>query len=223
MKKLLWCLLLAAPLAVGLGAQTRRDFLSTDESDQIREAQEPNQRLALYSKFARARVDLVKNLLAKDKAGRTVLIHDALDDYNRMVDAIDDVADDALRRHIDIKQGLTLVSNAEAELLPVLRKMLDNPPKDAARYEFVLKDAVESTTDSLDMARQDIGQRTREVEARENREKKAIEAEMTPAEREAKQASDKKAAAEKAPEEEKPQRKAPTLYRPGEKKPDSQQ
>jgi hypothetical protein len=55
------------------------------------------------------------------------------------------------------------------------------------------------------------------VEAREQREKKAMEDAMTPAEREGKQADDKKAEV-KATEAAKPTaRKPPTLLRPGEK------
>ena len=210
MKTLLCCLLLAAPLAA------QHDFLTADEIDQIREAQEPNLRLQLYAKFARERVDLVKNLLAKEKPGRSVLIHDALDEYAKILDAMDDVADEAAARKVDFAKGMSAVVNAERALLPELQKIEDSQPKDLERYAFVLKTAIESTSDSLELAQEDIGKRGSDVEAREEKEKKEIGESMSPADKEAKKAADAKAAADQDK-----QKKAPTLMRPGEKKKDN--
>jgi hypothetical protein len=211
MKALLLCLSLAAPLAA------QRDFLTGDEVEKIREAQEPNLRLKLYADFARERVDLIKSLLAKDKTGRSVLVHDTLDEYCKILDAIDTVADDALGRKLDVKAGLGAVASAEKGALPLLQKIQDSHPRDIERYDFVLKQAIDATTDSLDAAQEDLGQRATEVEARERREKQEREASMSPVEREGQQAEAKKAAEKKAEDESK-QKTAPTLYRPGEKK-----
>ena len=215
MKTLLWCLLLAAPgYSQGLA---HRDFLTADETDQIKDAQEPNLRLKLYASFARQRAEMVKSLLAKEKAGRSILIHDALDDYSKIIDAMDDVADEAIGRRLDIKPGLSAVASIEKETLPVLQKAQVSHPKDLERYDFVLKQAIETTEDSLEAAQEDLGQRTKDVEARQRKEKKALQEAMTPTEREAAQAADKKAAADEEKKEEQ-QKAAPTLYRPGEKK-----
>jgi hypothetical protein len=216
------CLLLAAAFAT---AAMGRDFLTADEIDQIKEAQEPNLRLKLYADFAKLRVDLIKNLLAKDKTGRSILIHDTLEDYSKILDAIDTVADAAAARKTDIKLGLAAVANVEQQLLPALKQIQENHPKDMERYEFALTQAIETTSDSLDLAQQDLGKRGSEVEAREEKQKKAVEAEMTPVEKEGQKAAEvkKQADAEKAAEDEKPKRKPPTLLRPGEKKQDQQQ
>jgi hypothetical protein len=214
-KTLLWCLLLAAPgYSQGLA---HRDFLTADETDQIKEAQEPNERLKLYAGFAKQRAELVKSLLAKEKAGRSILIHDALEDYSKIIDAIDDVADDAIGRKLDVKAGLAAVASAEKEMLPLLQKAQDNHPKDMERYDFVLKQAIETTADSLEAAQADLGKRVKDVEARQQREKKALQQAMTPTEREAAKAADQKAADEEEKKQEQ-QKKAPTLLRPGEKK-----
>ena len=214
MKTFLCCLLLAVPLAA------QRDFLSADEIDQIKEAQEPNLRLKLYAGFAKLRVDLVSNLLKKDKAGRSILIHDTLDQYSKILDAIDTVADSAASHRTDISAGLAAVAAAEKEMLPILKQIEESRPKDMERYEFDLTQAIETTADSLDLAQEDLGKRGSEVEKREQQQKKAAEAQMTPIEKEGQQAgeSKKKAAEEKAAEDAVPKRKPPTLLRPGEKK-----
>ena len=216
MKTLLWCLSLAAAgYAQGLA---NRDFLTTDEIDQIKEAQEPNVRLKLYAGFARQRAEMVGSLLAKEKAGRSILIHDALDDYSKIIDAIDDVADEAIGHRLDIKAGLGAVASVEKETLPVLQKAQDSHPKDMERYDFVLKQAIETTADSLEAAQEDLGKRGKDVEARQQKEKKARQEAMTPTEREAAQAAEKKVAQEEQKKQEQ-QKRAPTLMRPGEKQP----
>ena len=120
-------------------------------------------------------------------------------------------------RRLDIKLGLKAVASVEKEMLPVLQKAQDSHPKDMERYDFVLKQAIETTADSLEAAQEDLGQRVKDVEARQRKERKARQEAMTPTEREAAQAADKKAAEDEEQKQEQ-QKSAPTLMRPGEKK-----
>jgi hypothetical protein len=184
------------------------DFLTADEADQIRLVQEPNERLKLYLKFAEQRLELVKQLLAKDRPGRSALIHDALEQYSEIIDAIDTVADDALRRKLDISAGMAAVVEAEKKLLETLRAIQAAQPRDVAMYQFVLEQAIETTADSLELSMEDLEKRTEAVAAREERERKERESLMSAEEVEAKREAEKKEAEQK--------RKAPTLYRKGE-------
>lgn len=199
-------------LSLGLPAAAQRDFLTADEADQIRLMQEPNARLMLYVKFAQQRLDLLKQLFASDKPGRSVLIHDVLDQYTAIIDAIDTVSDDALARKLDIKEGMAAVTEAEKQMLEVLRGFEASQPKHLARYQFSLQQAIETTDDSLELSLQDLGERAAEVETRQELQEKKLEGMMQPKDLEAKKEVEKKAA------DEEKKRKPPTLYRKGEQK-----
>jgi hypothetical protein len=198
-------------VAAGLAAQDR-DFLTADEIDQIREAQEPNDRIALYIKFAQERLGMLEQFIAKEKPGRSALIHDTLEDYAKIIDAIDTVADDALKRKADLTKGMALAAAAEKDMVARLKKIEDGEPKDLARYRFVLQNAIDTTQDSADLSTEDLRNRATEVTARDQKEKQDVESmkAVSP-----KEAEEKRVVAEKKSTEP-PKRKAPTLRRKGE-------
>ncbi len=190
----------------------QKDFLTADETDQIREAQDPNDRLKLYTVFARLRLDQVQTLIKEQKPGRAGMVHDLIEEYNHIIDAIDTVADDALERKLDISLGIKAVASAEKGFVPALESIRDANPSDLGRFEFVLTQAIEATRDSLELSGVDLSKRSSEVAERQKREKKEREGLMQPKDLEAKKAAEAKEA-----NAEVNKRKKPTLLKPGEK------
>jgi hypothetical protein len=210
-----WLILISfAVFGCGLLQAQQKDFLSSDEVDQVRLAQDPSERIKLYLQFAAKRVALVEQLLSKNKPGRSLAIHDTLDEYSKIIEAIDTVGDDALRRKLPIDKGMDEAKKVEKELLARLNKIEPSAPDDLSRYSFVLQTAIDTTNDSLEIAAEDAGKRSADVAAQDTKEQKERESMMKPSE----VAEKKKAEAAEAEKK----KKAPTLMRPGEKKPDQQ-
>jgi len=202
MKTLLLFLAIGLPIFAQAGA---RDFLTSDEADQIRLVQEPNERLKLYLVFAKQRVEQVDQLVAQNKPGRSVLIHDLLEDYTKIIDAIDTVADDALRRKVALNIGMAAAVDSEKAMLARLQKIQNSAPSDLARYDYVLKDAIDTTSDSLELSQEDLTGRANTIDAKDKKEKAERTAALTSDEAKEKKEQEKKDA---------PAKKKPTLRRP---------
>jgi len=212
MRGLARCVVAAVLAAVPAAAQ--REFLTNDEIERVREAQEPNARLLVYVQFAKQRIDQLNQQIARDRKGRSVLVRQLLEDYTQIVDAIDTVSDDALKRGKSIDESLVAVASAERKFLDQLRKIEAAMPHDLDMYEVSLKDAEDTTAESIETAAADTGKRAESVRAKASEEKKKLES-MTSSQ----ELKEQKAEAAKAEltGDGKPARKPPTLYRPGEK------
>jgi hypothetical protein len=200
------------------GWAQERDYLTADEVDQIREAQEPNLRLKLYVVFARQRMAVLQQYLSKEKPGRSALIHDTIEDYTHIIEAIDTVADDALVRKLPLDTGMKEVAAAEAEMLATLQKIEASAPKDLARYDFALKNAIDTTSDSKELSEEDLHKRAGDLAVEEKKEKQERKALATDEDKKAKKSPEDKPGVIKATGQ-----KPPTLYKPGEKPPDQDQ
>jgi hypothetical protein len=205
-------------ICAACGLAQERDFLTADEVDQIRDAQEPNARLKLYILFARQRLALLQQFLSKEKPGRSALIHDTLEDYTHIIESIDTVADDALVRKLSLDVEMKEVAAAEGEMLATLQKMEESAPKDLGRFEFALKNAIDTTSDSKELSEEDLHTRAGAVVAEEKKEKQERKSLATAEDKKAKNSPEDKPGVIKATG-----RKPPTLYKPGEKPPDQDQ
>ena len=219
LKRILMFLL---PVLLVFPAFADHDFLSDTEIDQVRQVQEPVARIKLYLLFAKQRLDQLQSTMAKNRAGRSGEIRQLLEDYTSILDAINEVSDDALHRKNDVTTAPAVIADSEKKFLDLLQKVQAGSPQDLDVYDFELKEAISTTSDSLDLTKQDLGVRAKDIDAqaaKENKEVKAVNAAET---KQGTSDPSLDAAAASAQDSARPSRPAPTLYRPGEKKPDDQ-
>jgi hypothetical protein len=140
-------------VASAASSQQRRDPFRQPEIDQIRDVSwEPQQRLALYVKFARARLVALEQMRndpkTKDRAQQT---HDRLDDFVLIYDELNDNIDTYIDRKNDIRKPLKLIIDADSEFqakLLALKEAADVPADEAKHYEFVLSSAFDTLDSS---------------------------------------------------------------------------
>jgi hypothetical protein len=155
MRSIRW---LAIVLLVGvttLRAQHRRDPLTQTEIDQVRDTSwEPKLRLPLYIQFARARLVKLEEARTdpktKDRARQT---HDLLDDFQLLYDELNDNIDTYVDRKDDIRKPLKAVIEADTEFQSKLRAVKDAAgvtSQEAAQYEFVLNNAIETVDNATE-------------------------------------------------------------------------
>ena len=203
---------LAAAPAFGQEILITKDFLTEFEADQIRLAQDPNQRIPAYLEFAQLRLALVDQLLAKEEAGRGAKLHDNLSQLGRIVEAVDMVVDDALLRDADISMTIEPLLAAEREMLGRLQAIQEKDPDDLWRYEFALEDAIYILEDSIEITSEDLVARKNALIESDDAEKAAREKTMSRQRREEVQQVEQ----ERQKEETERERKRPSLLKKGE-------
>jgi hypothetical protein len=136
-------------------AQRHRDPFTRAEIDQIRDVSwEPQQRLALYVKFARERLVAMETARNDPKTkNRAQLTHDKLDDFSLIYDELNDNIETYIDRKNDIRKPLKLIIDADGEFqakLLALKNAADVPAAEANQYEFVLGNALETLNESVE-------------------------------------------------------------------------
>jgi hypothetical protein len=203
-------------LACGIPAYAERDFLTNDEIEKVREAQEPNARMKLYVLFARQRLDQLQKVLEKDKKGRSLQVRELLEDYTNIIDALDTVSDDALKHGADALAGVNAVREAEHKFQTQLQKIKERAPADLEMYSVALTEALAATNDSLDQSQEDPTLRAAHLNDQDKALKEQAE-KVIAAEDSKGKSADTAAITDANAAGAKPGRKPPTLYRPGEK------
>jgi len=146
-------------MAAGALAQHRRDPFTQPEINQIRDTSwEPQLRLGLYVKFARARLVGLEQMRSDPKTkGRAQQTYARLDDFLLIYDELNDNIDTYVDRKNDIRKPLKVIIDADTEFqakLLALRDAAGVPPEEAKQYEFVLSSALDTLNSSANDHRQ---------------------------------------------------------------------
>jgi hypothetical protein len=151
--------LLALSSSLSASGQRKRDPLTDQEADQIREQSlNPQKRFHLYITFAGARLSAINQLRADAKMaqGRGQQIHDLLEDFLSLVDETEDNLDDYREKKADLIKPLTELVEAESDWKLKLRALKEAGGADVKEYEFVLQNAIDAVNDSSDSARKEL-------------------------------------------------------------------
>ena len=150
MKKLLWIvpLLILCGIANATPSSAKDDFLTREEINSIRDAEDAGGRVLLYLKFAQQRLDAAQEKTASWKeAGTWRAIQKSLAEYNFILEALEDALGDARQQRAPLGKPLKELENQGKHFLKVLQQLQNAPNR--SDYQFTLDEAVEMTQDEL--------------------------------------------------------------------------
>jgi hypothetical protein len=156
-------LLLTVSLAVAWGAE-KGDYLSDDEVEKLREAQEPSDRIGAYLEFAQvrlARFDDYRERPPSPDYDVPGYLETQLDQYIRITDALKDWIEQEFDRHADMRAGLKKFVEVGSHQLDQLRHIQDSTDPYAAGYRKSLGDAIDDFSDALDGATKALSEQSK--------------------------------------------------------------
>ncbi len=154
MKSTVFLLLALGILGWGTSLRGEGEFLSTVEIDQVRDAQEPAERIILYLEFAQRRLDVVEQNIAslKPKSGRAIRIN--LQEYIDILDALEGSVERGREQRALIDKSLKEMEKQTALFLRFLQTIETNSPKNLSDYQFTLEEAIEMTREEIAVAKE---------------------------------------------------------------------
>jgi hypothetical protein len=156
-------LLFAVSLGVVWGAD-KGDYLSDDETEQLREAQDPSQRIDKYLAFAQnrlARFDDYRNRPPSPDYDIPGYLETQLDEYVHITDALKDWVEEHFDRGDDMRIGLKKILDEGPHQLGLLRRIEQSPDPYTPGYRKSLDDAMEDFTDMVDGATKALSEQSK--------------------------------------------------------------
>jgi hypothetical protein len=135
---------LAVSSALSISAQ-KGDFLSDEEEDALRDAQEPGRRIEVYLNLEQAR--LIKMDEMRDQPNGVAVL---MSEYLWLCQEMKNWIEYQYEHHGDMREGLRALLQSGPLQLEQLRRMRERPEAADAPYAIDLQDSINSMTDALD-------------------------------------------------------------------------
>ncbi len=151
-------LLLAGTVsAAGLRAQIKGDYLTEEEEDELREAQDPSARIEVYVKLETDRLDRFINFRAQPKNPQYDnggYLDKLMGQYISLTDEMKSWIQDQYDRKNDMRAGLRKFVDLAPKQLDQLHSIQQTPDAYARDYDKSLSEAIADFNDALNGATQ---------------------------------------------------------------------
>jgi hypothetical protein len=162
-------------LSAGSARAQKPDFLTDEEQDKLRDAQDPAKRIELYLAFSQARLERFQNFISTpaDPSYDNGAYLDAL--LGEVIDVNDELKnwiDTQYERKGDMRGGLRKLLSLTPREIEDLRRIDKTPGPYGSAFQHTLREAIDDLSDTLDGATKALAEQDK-VFAEEKREEKA--------------------------------------------------
>jgi hypothetical protein len=151
-------------LSAAWGAK-KGDFLNDDETEELREAQDPSARIEKYLTFAENRLerfDDYRTRPADPSYDIPGYLETELDEYVHITDALKDWIEDHFDKHDDMREGLKKIVETGPHQLEIMRRIEDSPDPYTPGYRKSLEDAIDDFSDAIDGASKALSEQSKQ-------------------------------------------------------------